>query len=97
MLAHEPAIADGLCRDPDHHGGLGSDGATPATSRVAPGALAQQSRHRRAQHPGASRNVSDRRTLIFLSGPMMNTARTVALLAAVRPSEVSPASAGSMS
>ena len=34
--------------------------------------------------------------LIFLSGPMMNTVRTVALLAAVRPSEVSPVSAGSM-
>ncbi len=35
-------------------------------------------------------------SLIFLSGPMMNTVRTVALSAAVRPSEVAPASAGSM-
>jgi hypothetical protein len=36
-------------------------------------------------------------TLIFLSGPMMNTERTVALSAGVRPSEVSPAPSGSMS
>src|SRR6187397_2808404 len=33
-------------------------------------------------------------SLIFLSGPMTNTVRTVALLAAVRPAQVSPASAG---
>src|SRR5216684_5519164 len=36
-------------------------------------------------------------SLIFLSGPTTNTVRTVALLAAVRPSQLSPASAGSMS
>src|SRR5580704_5062644 len=35
-------------------------------------------------------------SLILLSGPTMKTVRTVALLAAVRPSHVSPASAGSM-
>src|SRR4051812_30750631 len=33
---------------------------------------------------------------IFLSGPMMKTERTVALVAAVRPSEVPGSSAGSM-
>src|SRR5206468_815485 len=35
-------------------------------------------------------------SLIFLSGLMMKTVRTVALSAAVRPSHESPASAGSM-
>ena len=35
--------------------------------------------------------------LIFLSGPMRNTDRAVALSAGVRPSLVSPAAAGSMS
>ena len=35
-------------------------------------------------------------SLILLSGPMMKAVRTVALFAAVRPSDVSPASAGSM-
>jgi hypothetical protein len=34
--------------------------------------------------------------LIFLSGPMTNTFRTVALSAGVRPVELSPALAGSM-
>ena len=36
------------------------------------------------------------RSLIFLSGPTMNTVRTVWLSAAVRPSALSPAVAGSM-
>ena len=35
--------------------------------------------------------------LTFLSGPTMNTERTVALSAAVRPCDVSPAPSGSMS
>ena len=35
--------------------------------------------------------------LTFLSGPMTKTERAVALSAGVRPSHVSPASAGSMS
>ena len=35
--------------------------------------------------------------LIFLSGPITNTLRAVALSIGVRPSDVSPASAGSMS
>ena len=35
-------------------------------------------------------------SLIFLSGPMMKTERTVALVAAVRPSELPASSAGSM-
>ena len=32
--------------------------------------------------------------MIFLSGPTINTVRTVAFVTGVRPSEVSPASAG---
>ena len=35
-------------------------------------------------------------SLIFLSGPMTNTVRTVAFVAAVRPSDVPGSSAGSM-
>jgi len=35
--------------------------------------------------------------LIFLSGPITNTERTVALSAAVRPSDVVPAPSGNMS
>ena len=35
-------------------------------------------------------------SLIFLSGPIMKTERTVALFAAVRPSDVPGSSAGSM-
>jgi hypothetical protein len=35
--------------------------------------------------------------LIFLSGPITNTERTVWLSAAVRPLDVSPADSGSMS
>jgi hypothetical protein len=42
--------------------------------------------------------ITDQQELVhFLSGPTMKTVRTVALVAAVRPSEVSPESAGNMS